>query len=220
MEVGTSSVRSDLCTSQPALSTAVRNKGLYFTTCSFNSCAEQRHVLHNLLFQQLCGTKACTSQPALSTAVRNKGMYFTTCSFNRYAEQRPVLHNLLFQQLCGTKACTSQPALFNSCADQRRVLHNLLFQQLCGTKSQRHVLHNGNGETRTVTSTSTQLLSPETLTSYFFKCCFTSTETVRTVRDGETRAATSPFTQLLGSVNSSDRSSFIVLYVHTHHKAY
>ena len=31
------------------------------------------------------------------------------------------------------------------------------------------------------------------------KCCFTSTETIRTVRDGEPRAATSTFTQILTS---------------------
>ena len=31
------------------------------------------------------------------------------------------------------------------------------------------------------------------------QCCFTSTETVRTVRDGEPRTATSTFTQLLSS---------------------
>ena len=118
MEVGTSSVRSDLCTSQPALSTAVRNKGMYFTTCSFNSCAEQRPVLHNLLFQQLCGTKACTSQPALSTAMRNKGLYFTTCSFNSCAEQRHVLHNLLFSTAVRIKDVYFTTCSFNSCAEQ------------------------------------------------------------------------------------------------------
>ena len=33
-------------------------------------------------------------------------------------------------------------------------------------------------------------------------CCFTSTETVRTIRDGEPRTTTSTFTQFLGSENS------------------
>ena len=32
------------------------------------------------------------------------------------------------------------------------------------------------------------------------QCCFTSTETIRTVRDGEPRTSTSSFTQLLSSV--------------------
>ena len=31
------------------------------------------------------------------------------------------------------------------------------------------------------------------------QCCFTSTETIRTIRDGETRTATSSLTQLLSS---------------------
>ena len=34
---------------------------------------------------------------------------------------------------------------------------------------------------------------------HFFKCCFTSTETIRTTRDGEPRTATSTFTQLRSS---------------------
>ena len=34
---------------------------------------------------------------------------------------------------------------------------------------------------------------------FFFKYCFTSTETKRTVRDGEPRTATSTLTQLLSS---------------------
>ena len=33
----------------------------------------------------------------------------------------------------------------------------------------------------------------------FVQCCFTSTETIRTIGDGEPRTATSTFTQLLGS---------------------
>ena len=37
------------------------------------------------------------------------------------------------------------------------------------------------------------------LNSFFFKRCFTSTETIRTVRDGEPKTATSTFTQLLSS---------------------
>ena len=62
-----------------------------------------------------------------------------------------------------------------------------------------------DGEPRTDTSTSTtQLLS------IFFKCCFTSAETVRTVRDGEPRTATSSFTLLLSSV--SRLFSWYVLY--------
>ena len=36
--------------------------------------------------------------------------------------------------------------------------------------------------------------------SFQFQCCFTSSETVRTVSDGEPRTSTSAFTQLLSSV--------------------
>ena len=42
------------------------------------------------------------------------------------------------------------------------------------------------------------------------QCCFTSTEIIRTVRDGEPRTATSTVTQLL----SSDTSCSVLLYVH------
>ena len=39
----------------------------------------------------------------------------------------------------------------------------------------------------------------------FFRCCFTSTETRRTIRDGQPRTATSSFTQLLSSEISGVR---------------
>ena len=43
--------------------------------------------------------------------------------------------------------------------------------------------------------------APElSLSVFFFKWCFTSTETIRTVMDGDPRTATSTFTQLLSSV--------------------
>ena len=47
------------------------------------------------------------------------------------------------------------------------------------------------------------------------QCCFSSTETLRTIRDGEPRTATSTSTQVL----SSDQpcSSRALLYVHTDH---
>ena len=35
----------------------------------------------------------------------------------------------------------------------------------------------------------------------FFQCCFTSTETTRTIRDGEPRTAISSFTQLLAELS-------------------
>ena len=54
-----------------------------------------------------------------------------------------------------------------------------------------------DGEPRTATSTSTQLLSCNMSGSV--QCCFTSTETIRTIREGEPRTSTSTFTQLLGS---------------------
>ena len=43
------------------------------------------------------------------------------------------------------------------------------------------------------------------------QCCFTSAETIRTVRDGEPRTSTSTFTLLLSSVTS------MLLYVHRDH---
>ena len=49
------------------------------------------------------------------------------------------------------------------------------------------------------------------------QCCFTSTESIRTVRNGgEPRTATSTFTQLL---NSNKRFDFVseLLYVHSNH---
>ena len=45
------------------------------------------------------------------------------------------------------------------------------------------------------------------------QCCFTSAETLRTVRDGEPRTSTSAFTQLLTS-DPDDCS--VLLYVHAH----
>ena len=51
-----------------------------------------------------------------------------------------------------------------------------------------------DGEPRTATSTFTQLLSSDQV-----QCCFTSTETVRTIRDGEPRTFTSTFAQFLSS---------------------
>ena len=72
-----------------------------------------------------------------------------------------------------------------------------------------------DGEPRTPTSTFTRLLSSEptrfcwpltlqsSLPSIYpqvqVQCCFTSTETVRTIRDGEPRTSTSTFTQLPSS---------------------
>ena len=47
------------------------------------------------------------------------------------------------------------------------------------------------------------------------QCCFTTTETIRPVRDGEPRTATSTFTQLLNS--EGPRS--VLLYDHRNHKA-
>ena len=50
-----------------------------------------------------------------------------------------------------------------------------------------------------------------------FQCCeFTSTETVRHIRDGEPRIATSTFTQLL----NSDTCCSVLLYVHRNHQTY
>ena len=48
----------------------------------------------------------------------------------------------------------------------------------------------GTGKPRTATSTFTQLLSSVSLDCVQVQCCFTSTVTVRTIRDGEPRTAT------------------------------
>ena len=50
--------------------------------------------------------------------------------------------------------------------------------------------------------------------SFSFQCYFTSTETIRLIRDGDPRTATSTFTQLLSSEVS------VLLYVHRNHQAY
>ena len=47
--------------------------------------------------------------------------------------------------------------------------------------------------------------------------CFTSTETIRTVRDGEPSTSTSTFTQLL---ISGSETSLMVLYIHRNYMAY
>ena len=49
-----------------------------------------------------------------------------------------------------------------------------------------------------------------------FKCCFTSTETIRLIRDGEPRTTTSTFTQLLSSLSESFVE--VLLYVHIKRK--
>ena len=54
-------------------------------------------------------------------------------------------------------------------------------------------------EPRTATSTFTRLLSAELLKVLQVPCCFTSTETIKTIRDGKLRTVTSTFTQLLRS---------------------
>ena len=44
------------------------------------------------------------------------------------------------------------------------------------------------------------------------QCCSTSTETIRTIKDGGPRTATSTLPQLLNSVNSS--TSSVLFYIH------
>ena len=74
-------------------------------------------------------------------------------------------------------------------------------------------VHRGHrdGEPRMVTQTFTLLLRYCDAT---VQCCFTSTETIRTVRDGEPRTATSAFAQFLSSDIESGSSSSMLLYVH------
>ena len=52
------------------------------------------------------------------------------------------------------------------------------------------------------------------------QCCFTSTETIRTIRDGESRTVTSTFTQLPSSAPVEFKYCFVVSYVHRDHKDY
>ena len=59
-----------------------------------------------------------------------------------------------------------------------------------------------------------RVLASSTENEKLVQCCFTSTETIVTVRDGEPRTAASTFTQLLNSVRS------LLLYVHRHHRDY
>ena len=56
----------------------------------------------------------------------------------------------------------------------------------------------------TATSTFTHLLSSE----IEIQCCFTSTETIRIIRDGEPRTTTSTFTQLLRSELKKAKQSY------------
>ena len=64
-------------------------------------------------------------------------------------------------------------------------------------------------EPRTATSTFTQLLSSENR-STFVPCCFTSTEALRTVRDGEPRTTTFSFAQLLSSEKGGRSVSWFI----------
>ena len=50
------------------------------------------------------------------------------------------------------------------------------------------------------TVSSASLVARARLHCSFVQCSFTSTETIRTIRDGEPRTSTSTFTQLLSSV--------------------
>ena len=91
-------------------------------------------------------------------------------------------------------------------------------------------------QSRTCHSRSTKPRAKNTLLQ-IGKCCFTSTETIRTIRDVEPRTATSTFTQLLSSAivggnttlctattesdnRKSPSSSSMLLYVHRDHKNY
>ena len=62
-----------------------------------------------------------------------------------------------------------------------------------------------------------QLLSSEAFE--FVQCCFTSTEDVRTVRDGEPRTSTSTLTQLLNS-DTPREFKLNVAYVHRDRRYY
>ena len=54
---------------------------------------------------------------------------------------------------------------------------------------------------------------PTALITFFFACCFTSTETVRTIRVGEPRTPTSTFTRLLNSGISVAAPSVLIRHV-------
>ena len=68
---------------------------------------------------------------------------------------------------------------------------------LCGTK--RCSSCNQSGRCSCMASKQDDYEVHSSKISFSFQCCFTSTEIVRTVRDGEPRTATSIFTQLLNS---------------------
>ena len=75
----------------------------------------------------------------------------------------------------------------------------------------------GTREPRTATSTFTQLLSSGIRR---VQCCFTSTETERTIRDGEPRTSTCTFTQLPSSEVMYSSSISVLLSVHGDRKNY
>ena len=71
----------------------------------------------------------------------------------------------------------------------------------------------GTGSPRTATSTFKQLL--ELCAEHMqvqVQCCFTSTETIRTIWDWEPRAATSAFTKLRSSVGCFQIDSPVILF--------
>ena len=49
--------------------------------------------------------------------------------------------------------------------------------------------------------------------SHCFRWCFTSTESIRLIRDGEPRTATSPFAQLLGSTTADCVSTLLIAFI-------
>ena len=79
-----------------------------------------------------------------------------------------------------------------------------------------------DGESRTATSTFTQLLRSDTRefssVLLYVDRDHTSTETIRTIRDGEPRTATTISTQLLSS--DSREFQFNIFYVHRDHRDY
>ena len=97
-----------------------------------------------------------------------------------------ALHPQKQQGLLVWTKCYSCIAIINSANKYRQHKSNMLIWVLFMRTIR-------DGESRTFTSTFTQLLS----CMAWVQCCFTSTETIRTIRDGESRTFTSTFTQLL-----------------------
>ena len=149
----------------------------------------------------------CSSQ-ALRPAETNEVRHCQKKYIIRWWRARAtyILCNLLFEQLWGTKSqgqC-SQIQLLRTTEAKGRPTHSVkpastpVFTQHMGVHV--HVKKKKKKKRKKEDASSPS----------FVQCCFTSTETVGTIRDGEPRATASSFTQLLSSVSSANSSSMLL----------